>query len=297
MKIQAYAKINLTLEVLGMRPDGYHDLRSVVQPVTLADEIDIEPTDGGTIRVETISDGSVPIEALSGPAENNLAWKAADALRKATGVRKGAAIRILKKIPLGGGLGGGSADAAATLNALNGLWGTGLAKEELAEIGATVGSDVPALVIGGTVLMEGRGERVSRWPGGAGGPPAPKRHFLLANPGVHASTPAVFRACPISRLTGDKEILDNMRLAFSGGGAEAFAAAMQNDLADAAYALYPQIAEARRALLEAGALNATLTGSGATVAGVVRDASHGEEARRKVSRLMWCALAENCPVV
>ena len=297
MKTRAFAKINLTLEVLGIRPDGYHDLRSVVEPVSLADVIEIEPRRDGRITVETVSGGAVALDALDARPEKNLAWRAADSLRRHAGKPDaGADIFITKNIPLGGGLGGGSADAAAVLNALSVLWGLDLPVQTLAEIGAETGSDVPSLVFGRTVLMEGRGERVSSWP--AETPDLPIWHFVLANPGIHSSTPAVFKEADCtSRLTSAGEITDNMRLAFSSGDPRLLAAAMQNDLTVPAQRLYPRIAEAAAALLEAGAMNAVLTGSGSTVAGVVRDAAEGEAVCRKipggfravcVSSARWC---------
>ena len=294
---EAFAKINLTLEVLGTRQDGYHELRSVVQPVTLSDTLEISARGDGRIAVETISAGAVDIDALPAEPEKNLAWRAADALSRAAGMPgTGVTIRILKRIPLGGGLGGGSADAAAALVALNGLWGLGFGRERLAEIGADVGSDVPALTLGGPVLMEGRGERVTRWTAGAAS--RPEWHFVLANPGIHSSTPAVFRAADrYLHLTSGCGMTDNMRRVFSCGSVDALAAAMGNDLTEAACTLYPQIAETVDALKRAGALNAVLTGSGATVAGAVRDAKHGEAVRSRLGNSFWTALVRNCPVV
>ena len=154
MTIEANAKVNFTLEVFGKRADGYHALRSVVMPISLSDTLDIEVTDDGSITSDTGYD-------------DDLCVKAARVLRnvrmlECSNVRMpGTRIRVAKRIPAGGGLGGGSADAAAVLRALNELWTIGLSREELAEVGAQVGSDVPALVLGGPVIMEGRGEDVS----------------------------------------------------------------------------------------------------------------------------------------
>ena len=157
MRLAAHAKVNLTLEVLGMRPDGYHELRSVVTTIPLHDDVELLDAPAGEMTVEMSGDG---MEVPHVPCEENLAVRAARALAAAAGVSRGVHIRIVKRIPVGAGLGGGSADAAAVLNGLNELWGLGLPKERLCEIGAEVGSDVPALVLGGMVLMEGRGERV-----------------------------------------------------------------------------------------------------------------------------------------
>lgn len=240
LTIEAFAKVNLTLEVYGKRPDGYHALRSVVQPISLADTLTFEPSSG-------------PLTTDTGYGDGDLVVKAAAAL--ASRCRRpppSYRVHIEKRIPAGGGLGGGSADAAAALRALNVLWSLGLSPEELAALGAEVGSDVPALVLAQhgrqAVWMEGRGERVepvspSRpLPDGA----LPSRHLVLANPGVFTSTPEVFARCT-PRATPT--------------------AAIVNDLEAAAVALHPEIGETLAALRRAGARDVRMSGSGATVYG------------------------------
>ena len=150
MRLAAHAKVNLTLEVLGMRPDGYHELRSVVTTIPLHDDVELLDAPVGEVTVEMSGDG---MEVPHVPCEENLAVRAARALAAAAGVSRGVHIRIVKRIPVGAGLGGGSADAAAVLNGLNEMWGLGLPKERLCAIGAEVGSDVPALVLGGTPVV------------------------------------------------------------------------------------------------------------------------------------------------
>ena len=245
MTVEAYAKVNLTLEVLGLRSDGYHDLRSVVLPVSLADTIEVERADGVS------SDSGIP---------GDLCVKAAEAL----GV--GARIRVVKRIPAGGGLGGGSADAAAVLVALNSLYGLGHSPAHLAEIGAEVGSDVPALVLAhclrAPVLMEGRGERVSPLP-------AMPLDLVLAFPGVHSSTREVFsrwRPSPPRESAPTTLAADAIRR----GDLAALAAALANDLEPAAAALHPEIAAALAALRAENPLAAAMTGSGSTVFALVR---------------------------
>ena len=277
MTVEAYAKVNLTLEVYGKRSDGYHALRSVVQPITLADTLEIEPTDDGTISSDT------------GYGEKDLIVKAGKRLADfahatgmsrplcshATGMSRplwGCRVHVLKRIPAGGGLGGGSADAAAVLLALNELWRLGLTPEQLAEIGASVGSDVPALVLAQhyrcPVLMEGRGEKVSLIKGDATFLSREKEraHLVLANPGVHSSTPEVFARCT-PRVKGDATFLSRENkcppLFF-------------NDLQPAAIALHPEIAAALSALREIGAEDVMMSGSGATVFGFAKDADAAE---------------------
>ena len=282
MTVEAYVKVNLTLAVYGKRPDGYHALRSIVQPIALADTLEIEPTDDGLVSSDT------------GYGENDLIVRAARALvsrSRAAGTSRlpcthGCRVRVTKRIPAGGGLGGGSADAAAALNALNALWRLGKSPEELADIGAAVGSDVPALVLAQhyrrPVLMEGRGEKVSvlrrlRFP--LRGLP-----LVLANPGVHSSTPEVFAHCTprVSDATGaafsPREGGDVLRLF--------------NDLQEAAIALHPEIDATLEALRSLGARETMMSGSGATVFGFVETDS---EAERLVKALQargfsaWCS--------
>ena len=154
MLVSAFAKINLTLEVLGLKDDGYHEVKTVLQTVNLSDQIDIQP--GPNLKVECDAPG------LDGEA--NLVWRAAVELAKSREIRPEARIMIRKRIPVGMGLGGGSSDAAAALVGLNKLWNLGLDPEELAQIAAGLGSDVPFFLRGGTALAEGQGEEISPLP-------------------------------------------------------------------------------------------------------------------------------------
>ena len=154
MEVPAFAKLNLTLEVLGRRDDGYHEVRTILQTIDLADRLEIRPYP--SLRVECDD------PALNGEA--NLVWRAAMALARSRSIRPRASIFIQKHIPVGMGLGGGSSDAAAALIALNRLWGLSLGAEELAQVAAELGSDVPFFLWGGTALAEGRGERVKPLP-------------------------------------------------------------------------------------------------------------------------------------
>ena len=262
MTVEAYAKVNLTLEVYGKRPDGYHALRSVVQPITLADTLEIEPTDDGTISSDT------------GYGEKDLIVKAGKRLADfahATGMSRplwGCRVHVVKRIPAGGGLGGGSADAAATLLALNELWHLDLAPEQLAEIGAAVGSDVPALVLAQhyrrPVLMEGRGEKVSLLPHSSF--IIHHSSLVLSNPGVFSSTPEVFAHCT-PRPKGDATFLSRENKS---------PPLFFNDLQSAAVALHPEIGDALAALREIGAEDVMMSGSGATVFGFAKDAEAAE---------------------
>lgn len=259
MQIEAHAKINLTLEVLGTRPDGYHELRSIVAAIPLHDDVELVDALAGEVSVEMVGDG---LEVPDVPNEKNLAVRAARALQKACGVSRGVRIRIVKRIPAGAGLGGGSADAAAVLNGLNELWGLGLSTERLCAVGAEVGSDVPALVLGGVVMMEGRGERVRAWDAGetpasylrAQRPATPilgrpatltfGENFVLRVPNVNASTARVYA-----------EFREEDR------------GKCRNDLQPAACRLYPVIAETIAEMEAEGLEGVQMSGSGSAVFG------------------------------
>ena len=246
MRLAAHAKVNLTLEVLGTRPDGYHELRSVVTTIPLHDDVELLDAPAGEMTVEMSGDG---MEVPHVPCEENLAVRAARALAAAAGVSRGVHIRIVKRIPVGAGLGGGSADAAAVLNGLNELWGMGLPKERLCEIGAEVGSDVPALVLGGVVLMEGRGERVRALLQRARRPLSQSvgpfdDNFVLRVPPIYASTARVYA-----------EFREEDR------------GKCRNDLQPAACRLYPAIAETIAEMEAEGLEDVQMTGSGSAVFG------------------------------
>ena len=250
MRLAAHAKINLTLEVLGTRPDGYHDLRSVVTTIPLHDDVELLDAPADEVTVEMEGDG---MEAPRVPCEANLAVRAARALAAAAGVSRGVRIRIVKHIPVGAGLGGGSADAAAVLNGLNEMWGLELPKERLCEIGAEVGSDVPALVLGGVVLMEGRGERVTPLVRRARPTTGGSRscatesdwsRFVLRTPPVCASTARVYA-----------EFREEDRGKF------------RNDLQPAACRLYPAIEKMVAEMEAEGLEDVQMTGSGSAVFG------------------------------
>lgn len=254
--VAAHAKINATLDVLGRRPDGYHELRSVVLPLALHDDVVVAPGERPGISVETVPDGVDC--SMIGPPETNLCAKAVRAFFRRFGadaaVEPSLAIRVVKRIPLGGGMGGGSADAAAVLRALAATLpqegGGAIPLAALAEVGAEVGSDVPALVFGGAVLMEGRGERVSR----AAGFDRPV-DLLLANPGTHVSTAAVFHAIDAAGMPTARRRTPS-RL---------FGVALSNDLEEVVFGLYPEVADIAARLKTAGAEDVLMTGSGATV--------------------------------
>ena len=268
MKVEANAKVNFTLEVFGKRADGYHALRSVVMPISLSDTLDIEVTDDGSITSDTGYDDDLCVKAAR-VLKNHRITESPNHR-----IEEGATIRVTKRIPAGGGLGGGSADAAAVLRALNELWKVGLSREELAEIGAQVGSDVPALVMDGPVVMEGRGEKIL---------PlftfTSHLHLVLVNPGVHSSTKEVYAACEARALDGEN-LSAKMVAALRAGDVGKIAAALMNDLQAPAVKQHPEIADALVSLRTAGVIGAMMSGSGSSVFGLVAD----EAAVKRISR-------------
>ena len=287
--IHAPAKINLTLEVLGRRPDGYHDIRSLLVPLSLADRIEIRESEWE--QFDVVPDG-VDLTAI-GPSGENLVLRAADLVRRRAGVSQPLAVRLVKRIPVGGGLGGGSADAAAMLVALNRLWNLGWTSETLIGLGQELGSDVPGLVHGGAVRLEGRGERVAAaWPGARGR--VPQLPVLLVNPGIAVSTAEVFRTCP-GGLTSAPNSYTIVHSALLGGNLRAAAGGLFNGLEAGVFQKYPAVGRVAQLLKAAGAAGVLLSGSGATVFALVGDVEQGERIRRDLPVDYWSRLAWTLP--
>jgi 4-diphosphocytidyl-2-C-methyl-D-erythritol kinase len=262
---EAHAKVNVFLRVLGVREDGYHELESLVLPLSLADTVEVEEA----ARLDVEVTGDPRLAAAAGAGGMNLGLVAALALSASAGVRRGATIRITKRIPVAAGLAGGSADAAAVLVALDELWGCGLGVEPLRQIAEQVGSDVPALVAGGPVLMRGRGERVE--------PVDVAPTWWVIRPFEFPTrSPDAFRWWDEDGAVAGPSGDPLLQLA-ARGDVEALGAALMNDLQAPVCARHPEIAAVRDALVAAGALGAVMSGSGPTVAALARDRSHAEE--------------------
>lgn len=257
----AHAKINVFLRVLSTREDGYHEIESLVVPISLADRVVVRPAE--ELRVEIAGR-----PALS-PGGLNLALVAALALADACADAAGALVEIEKRIPIAGGLGGGSADAAATLLALNELWGCEADVATLEEIGGRIGSDVPAMLSGEPVLMSGRGERLA---------PAevPPFHWVLVRFRFGVRSPDAYRWWDEDG-TGTGPDPDRLLAAATAGDAEALGPLLFNDLERPVAARHPEIGEAARDLIESGALGALMSGSGSCVIGLARDEAHARE--------------------
>ncbi|MEU2428037.1 4-(cytidine 5'-diphospho)-2-C-methyl-D-erythritol kinase [Streptomyces sp. NPDC007861] len=261
--VRVPAKVNVQLAVGGVREDGYHDLANVFLAVGLYDEVTVAPAETLTVTCSGPDADQVPLD------RTNLAARAAELLAARHGIDPAVHIHIAKDIPVAGGMAGGSADGAGALLACDALWSTGASRDELLDICAELGSDVPFSLVGGAALGTGRGERLTVLPvGGA-------FHWVFAVADGGLSTPAVYRefdrlneAVDVPAPVASPVLLD----ALGTGDATALASALVNDLQPAALSLRPSLADTLTAGTEAGALAALVSGSGPTTAFLAKDA-------------------------
>ena len=240
--IKAMAKVNLGLDVLRRRENGYHDVKMVMQTVNLYDTLTISKTENAQIIITT-NTGELPLN------EDNLIYKAAKLLSTHTGKEYGVKIHLDKQIPIAAGMAGGSTDAAATLLGLNALYDLGLNKEELAKIGVKIGADVPYCIYGGTCLSEGIGEVLTKLPD------APDCFVVIAKPGIGVSTKYVYENLHIETVKDHPDI-DGMIDAIKADNLDGVAQKMENVLETVTIKRYPEIAVMKECLLENGAENA-----------------------------------------
>lgn len=274
MEVRAYAKLNLTLDVLGKRPDGYHEMRMIMQSVALADILTLEEIGGEELRVRT------NLHFLPSN-EKNLAAQAVLRWREARGEKpfRGLDIAIEKRIPVCAGMAGGSSDAAAILRALNQMEHRPLPPEELARIGERVGSDVPYCVLGGTALAEGRGELLTPLPA------LPQCWVVLCKPEFSISTPALFAKIDSVKLRCRPDTQGAIA-ALEAGDLHGVARRMYNVFEDA----LPERQRARvndikNALIQSGALGASMSGTGPTVFGLFDSESTAQQAGDRLQDL------------
>ena len=273
MEVKAYAKLNLTLDVLGRREDGYHDLCMVMQTITLHDTLYLTPNGSGAVRAA--SDLS-----FLPTGEKNLAAAAALRFWEALGQPpEGLDIKIQKQIPVCAGMAGGSSDAAAVLRALNQMEGTPFTPEELARIGEQVGSDVPYCVVGGTALAEGRGELLTPLP------PLPQCWIVVCKPDFPVSTPELFAR------------IDSVRLRCRPDTEGALAALAAGDLPGVARRMYnvfedvlperqrARVAQIKHILIQNGALGANMSGTGPTAFGLFEEPEPAQDAFRQLKEI------------
>lgn len=261
VRIRAHGKINLGLDVLRKREDGYHEVRMIMQQVGIYDGIEIQRI--GTIGLLRHIGIETNLKYL--PAnENNLAYKAAELLMDEFGIKESIHIKIRKMIPVAAGMAGGSADAAAVLKGINRMFSLGLTDEQLKERGVKLGADIPYCVMGGTALAEGIGEKLTPIP------PMPKCYILLAKPGVSVSTKIVYGSLRADGIENHPDI-DGMIEAIRSGNLSEMAHKLGNVLEDVTIPAYPIIGEIKKSMMDMGAINAMMSGSGPTVFGIFDD--------------------------
>ena len=255
---KAPAKINLTLDVLHKRPDGFHEVEMIMTTVDLADRVWLRPMNDGKITIKA-SERFVPND------RKNLAYQAAELLQKQYGITEGVEITLEKSIPVAAGLAGGSSDAAATLRGLNRLWNLQIGADELAALGARIGSDVSFCVHGGTALATGRGEKIKHLP------VPPNCWVILAKPAISVSTGDIYGNLDLSAVTHPNTI--GMIEALEASDYEAMCKSVGNVLEPVTMDLHPQVVVLKEQMQKFGADAVLMSGSGPTVFGLVKHES------------------------
>ena len=266
MKLRAMAKINLGLDVVRKREDGYHEVRMIMQTIRMYDSIELEMTEEPGIQVTT-NLRYLPVN------EDNLVYKAAKLLMKEAGVDKGVKIRLDKFIPVAAGMAGGSSDAAAVMVGVNRLFHLGFSKHALMERGVKIGADVPYCILRGTALAEGIGEKLTALP------KAPDCYVLIAKPPISVSTKFVYENLHLDTLEEHPDI-DGIQEAIKAGDLRTMADKMGNVLETVTIPAYPQIGSIKQCMLRQGALGAMMSGSGPTVFGLFDDKKQAEAAKQ-----------------
>lgn len=268
IELKALAKINLGLDVLGRRENGYHDVRMVMQSIYLYDEVRIEKAEPEEISV---------ISNLSflPTGEGNIAYKAAKLLKDEFQIKDGIKITLNKHIPVAAGLAGGSSNAAAVLFGMNRMFWLGLSQKELMERGVKLGADVPYCIMRGTVLAEGIGEELSVLPA------MPKCTVLIAKPPVSVSTKVVYEALDSGNIVKHPDI-DGIIEGLQNRDLRQVAASMGNVLEDVTIPMHPVIEDIKNEMKACGALNAMMSGSGPTVFGLFESRAAAREAQRRI---------------
>lgn len=274
MRLQAFAKINLGLDVLGKREDGYHEVRMIMQTIRMYDQLDMRKSVEPGIHLTT-NKKYIPVD------ENNLVWRAAKLMMDTCGIIEGVSIHLHKVIPVAAGMAGGSSDAAATLVGMNRLFHCGLSKEKLMELGVQIGADVPYCVLRGTALAEGIGEKLTALP------PMPDCWILIGKPGISVSTKYVYTTLDLNTDTVHPDI-DGMKKALEDGNLYGITERMGNVLQDVTIPAYPEVERIKEQMKTLGAVNAMMSGSGPTVFGIFDNEEKAQEACQKLRESGSC---------
>lgn len=267
---KAYAKINIGLDVLRRRADGYHEVKMIMQTVDICDELVLEKREQPGIELRT-DNSELPLDG------DNLICKAAKLLFREKDIREGVEITLTKRIPIAAGMAGGSADAAAALRGLNELFGMGYSIPELQAMGVKLGADIPYCIVGGTMLSEGIGEILTPLPA------PPKAHLVIAKPDINVSTAFVYGNLHADRLTWHPDI-DGMTDALRRQDLDGITARLGNVLETVTVREYPVIERIKELLREQGAENALMSGSGPTVFGIFKERETAMRAAQAVER-------------
>ncbi len=273
IKKEAHAKINLGLDVLRRREDGYHEVRMIMQNVRLCDQVRVRAAEKRGIRGRSNLRG-LPVN------ENNLVYRAAKLLMDEFKIEKGISIQLAKRIPTAAGLAGGSSDAAAVLQAVNEIFGLGLTRKELMDRAVSIGADVPYCILGGTALAEGIGEKLTILPA------MPPLYVLIVKPDLEVSTKFVYTHLKADELRRHPDI-DGQIEALEQKDWKRAVLKMENVLESVTAKEYPVIDEIKQRLLHLGAWNAMMSGSGPTVFGVFGEEEKARRAYRKMRDGRW----------
>lgn len=266
--LKAYGKINLALDVLRRRPDGYHDVRMIMQMVNIYDGVTITKTDTGKIEIET-NLYYLPTN------EDNIVYKAAKLLMEEFGITEGIRIQLKKYIPVSAGMAGGSSDAAAVMFGLNRMFHLKLSKRELMKRGVKIGADVPYCILRGTALSEGIGEKLTALP------PMIQCPVLIAKPPVNVSTKFVYENLDFNKIDRHPDV-DGMMTDIRNHDLHGVADKLSNVLETVTIPAYPQIQTLKDMMLEEGALNSLMSGSGPTVFGLFEDEAQAYRAKERI---------------
>lgn len=266
LQLKAYGKINLGLDVIRKRPDGYHDLDMIMQMVDVYDDVIIEKKAGEEIVVKADA-------AVLSNGKDNLAYMAAKMLFDEFGIQSGVEITIHKRIPIAGGMAGGSSDCATTLIGINEMFNLGLSKQQLMERGVKLGADVPYCVLGGTAIARGIGEVLTPLP------TPPQCHVIIAKPPISVSTAYVYGHIRPDEITKRPDI-EQMTLAIKEQDLNKLSDLLYNVMEEVTVSEYPVIEKLKSIMLENGALNSIMSGSGPTVFGLFDDRKKAQAAMK-----------------